>query len=179
MPIVTIESRGQNKGGKAMQIGELAEATGCKVVTIRYYEKKGLLPAFRRTEGNYRVYATEDLDRLKFILHCRRHGMGLDDVKKLLLFRDQPQRDCTWVKELIHLHIQNVEEQIRSLEHLKKHLAELYGKCNGESNGAGCGIIQSLDCPESNCPTCSFADRGKEARENSVMLGKAYDKLIK
>ena len=142
-----------------MKIGELAKRTGCKVVTIRYYEKEGLLGEPERTEGNYRLYGKEDLERLEFIMHCRRHGMKLDEIRKLLAFRDRPQRDCTWVTELIDAHIINVDEQIKSLEHLKWHLENLRHNCAGGHSGEECGIMQSLDGRGSCCDSCARCSR--------------------
>lgn len=138
-----------------MKIGELAKKTGCKVVTIRYYEKEGLLREPERTEGNYRLYGKEDLERLEFIMRCRRHGMKLDEIRKLSAFQDQPQRDCTWVTELVDSHIKNVDEQIASLEHLKKHLEQLRHRCAGGRNGDLCGILRSLNGPSTVCASCA------------------------
>ena len=56
-------------GTKQMKIGELARATGTKVVTVRYYEKIGLLPEPDRSEDNYRDYGKTSLERLRFIRH--------------------------------------------------------------------------------------------------------------
>lgn len=144
--------------GAMMKIGELSRESGCKVVTIRYYEKEGLLPSPERSEGNYRVYTSTHLERLRFIRHCRKHGMNLDEIRKLLAFRDQPLRDCTWVSDLVAEHIRNVDEQIASLEHLKFHLEQLKQECGGGHNGEACGIMQRLDskapCCES-CPRCA------------------------
>ena len=137
-----------------MKIGELAKRTGCKVVTVRYYEKEGLLAEPDRTQSNYRVYGKEDLERLEFIMHCRGHGMRLDAIRKLLAFRDQPQRDCTWVSDLVGAHIKNVEAQIASLEHLKGHLEQLRRRCAGGHSGERCGIMYSLDHPETCCAGC-------------------------
>ncbi|MDL2317175.1 Cd(II)/Pb(II)-responsive transcriptional regulator [Desulfovibrio sp. OttesenSCG-928-A18] len=148
-----------------MKIGELAKKTGCKVVTVRYYEKEGLLTAPERSEGNYRVYGREDLERLEFIMHCRRHGMKLEEIRKLLAFRDQPQRDCTWVSELIGRHIDNVDEQIRSLEHLKYHLERLQRRCEGGHSGERCGIMRELDKPELYCETCTRLNGGAGVRQ--------------
>ena len=39
-----------------MKIGDVAKTTGCSIQTIRFYEKKGLLPELKRSSGNYRVY---------------------------------------------------------------------------------------------------------------------------
>ncbi|AOY60356.1 MULTISPECIES: Cd(II)/Pb(II)-responsive transcriptional regulator [Desulfococcus] len=137
-----------------MKIGELAKKTGCKVVTIRYYEKEGLLAEPERTAGNYRVYGRKDLERLEFILHCRRHDMKLGEIRKLLTYRDHPRQDCTWVAGLLDAHIGNVDEQIRSLQHLKHHLKQLRGRCAGGHSGETCGIMQGLENQELCCAAC-------------------------
>lgn len=141
----------------AMRIGELAGKTGCKVVTIRYYEKEGLLSKPERSGANYRVYREEDLERLEFIIYCRRHGMSLGEIKKLLAFRDAPQADCSWIAGMVESHIANVDEQIRSLEHLKEHLQQLRNKCDGGSEGSPCGIILSLGKQDLYCSACKRA----------------------
>lgn len=138
-----------------MKIGELAGLTGCKVVTIRYYEKEGLLTKPERTEGNYRLYEEKDLERLEFIMHCRKHDMKLSEIKKLLAFKDNPQRDCTWVSELIDSHIESVNKQIQSLEHLKRHLEQLQHSCAGGHSGETCGIMQTLSSQSSGCELCA------------------------
>ena len=138
-----------------MKIGELAKKTACKIVTIRYYEKEGLLAAPERTGGNYRLYGAADLERLQFIMHCRKHGMKLGDIKNLLAFKDNPQPDCAWVSDLLDSHIQNVEEQIASLEHLRYHLEHLRDSCSGGRSGETCPIMRSLSNHGECCGTCA------------------------
>ena len=135
-----------------IRIGKLAEMTGCKVVTIRYYEKEGLLPPAERTGANYRLYGTADVERLRFIRQCRRHGMQLSEVRELLDFKDKPTRQCDWINGLIARHIANVDEQLASLEHLKEHLELLSQKCSGGKRSE-CGIIESLN-KGASCPRC-------------------------
>ena len=170
-PIVAIGSRGEERPRKnfsgswgntpdrpdrrkrmKVKIGELAKMTGCQVVTIRYYEKEGLLKRPERTERNYRLYGDEDIARLRFIRHCRQHGMSLDEIRTLLVYSDHPTGSCDWINALIHKHIEAVEQQIRDLEHLKAHLESLYHKCDGSREG-GCGILKSLIDGE-NCQYC-------------------------
>ena len=135
-----------------VKIGELAKMTGCQVVTIRYYEKEGLLKRPERTERNYRLYGDEDIARLRFIRHCRQHGMSLDEIRTLLVYSDHPTGSCDWINRLIRTHIEAVEQQIRDLEHLRAHLESLYHKCDGSREG-GCGILKSLIDGE-NCQYC-------------------------
>ena len=151
-----------------MKIGELAKKAGCKVVTVRFYEKEGLLPEPERGENNYRLYRQQDLERLEFIIYCRGHGMHLDDIRKLLAFRDHPQRDCSWVAELVESHIARVNEQIKSLEHLKLHLEQLRKKCSRGAEGPLCGIISSLGRQDLHCAACerSGSCPGPETHRN-------------
>lgn len=135
-----------------VKIGELAKMTGCEVVTIRYYEQEGLLKEPERTEGNYRVYGEDAQERLRFIRHCRQHGMKLSEIRELLAFSDNPTVSCDWVNNLIKQHIESVEKQINDLTHLKKHLESLYHKCDGGKK-SDCGIIKSLIDGE-NCIYC-------------------------
>jgi Cd(II)/Pb(II)-responsive transcriptional regulator len=135
-----------------VKIGELAKMTGCQVVTIRYYEKEGLLPEPGRTGANYRLYGDEEIERLHFIRHCRHHGMKLSEIRDLLAFKDNPRTDCGWVNSMIEDHIESVTEQIASLTHLKGHLEGLLHKCSGGKKD-GCGILKSLNEAES-CPYC-------------------------
>ena len=75
-----------------VQIGELAKRSDCKVVTIRYYEKEGLLPEPLRSSGNYRLYDEGHLERLQFIRHCRSLDMSLEEIKTILGLRAAPAR---------------------------------------------------------------------------------------
>jgi DNA-binding transcriptional MerR regulator len=77
-----------------IKIGELARRTTCRVETIRFYEKEGILPPPPRSTGNYRLYGKQHVDLLLFIRRCRSLDMTLDEVRRLLLIRDTPQ-GCT------------------------------------------------------------------------------------
>lgn len=136
----------------ALKIGDLAKATGTQVVTIRYYEKEGLLRRPERNASGYRLYAEQDVERLHFIRRCRQHGMNLSEIRDLLAFRDSPAPSCEWINELVERHIAKVEEQIASLQALKEHLEALRHTCSGD-HGKGCGIIASLD-RDAPCPCC-------------------------
>jgi DNA-binding transcriptional MerR regulator len=73
-----------------MRIGDLAEATGTAVETIRFYEREGLIPAAQRADNNYRMYTAAHAERLAFIRHCRNLDMTLDEIRTLLRLRDAP-----------------------------------------------------------------------------------------
>lgn len=141
----------------SLRIGEMATRAGCQVVTIRYYEKEGLLQQPARSGANYRLYGERDLERLRFILHCRKHGIKLEDIRKLLVFKDNPQRECGFVHDLVDRQLALVEEQIKSLQSLKLELQELHAEhaCGHKGN---CPILQRLNDPED----CRFCRSAKE-----------------
>ena len=128
-----------------MQIGELAKRSGCQAETVRYYERLGLLPQPERTAGNYRVYNEEHLERLRFIRNCRAIDMTLDDVHRLLYFRDRPDLACLEINELLDTHIERLDEQVRELLRLQKYLRELRTCCDSPRAAGDCGILAALD----------------------------------
>ena|SRR2546430_12458702 len=95
-----------------LTIGSLAERTGCKVPTIRYYEEIGLLPKPSRLPGGHRVYAEGDLKRLTFIRRCRDLGFPIEQIRDLVALTDNPGRDCTEAKDLAEAHLVAVRSQI-------------------------------------------------------------------
>jgi Cd(II)/Pb(II)-responsive transcriptional regulator len=129
---------------QGIRIGALAAAADCKVETVRYYEQQGLLPAPERSEGNYRIYGNQHLERLRFIRHCRSLGMTLENVRLLLRFRDAPEENCAPVDALLDEHIGHVAERIAQLKLLEAQLRDLRGQCVCAQTAKDCRILQSL-----------------------------------
>ena len=127
-----------------MKIGELATQTGASVVTIRYYEQQGLLPAPARSGSNYRMYGEEHVRRLQFIRHCRSLDMTLDEIRALLDFRDAPDQNCAGVNTLLDKHIGHVASRIRELKELQSQLQQLRSQCVNAQAAKDCGILQGL-----------------------------------
>jgi Cu(I)-responsive transcriptional regulator len=127
-----------------MSIGELAKVTGVKVVTIRYYEQIGVIPAPARTTGNYRVYRQEHLQRLQFAQRCRKLGFPLDEVRDLLHLSGQAERECAGVDRITAKHLQDIERRIADLRRLASELRRIQNRCSGEGRIAGCRILEAL-----------------------------------
>ncbi len=134
-----------------MKIGELATATGTSTENIRFYEREGLLPSPKRTDGNYRIYSRNHQERLAFIRHCRSLDMTLDEIRTLLTFKDQPQDNCEGINDLLDEHIEHVAVRIKELRTLEKQLRSLREKCSSPDAGPACGILENLakDAPAS------------------------------
>ncbi len=83
--IQTVErTAGADVQVRTMHIGELAEATGLSLRTIRHYDEIGLLPATTRTDGGFRVYTDLDLQRLIVIRSMKPLGFSLEEMAELL-----------------------------------------------------------------------------------------------
>jgi len=127
-----------------MKIGELSAASSTQVETIRYYEREGLLPAPARTQGNFRVYEAQHLQRLQFIRYCRTLDMSLDEVRVLLRFKDAPGDDCGDVNALLDEHIGHVSKRIKELRTLERQLKDLRHRCGDVRSADQCGILAGL-----------------------------------
>ncbi|MES2299393.1 MAG: Cd(II)/Pb(II)-responsive transcriptional regulator [Pseudomonadota bacterium] len=137
-----------------LKIGELAENAGCQVETIRFYERKGLLPAPLRSEGNYRLYGEVHVERLQFIRHCRSLDMSLEEIAMLLDYRDAPDQNCAGVNAVLDKHIGHVTNRIKELKNLQALLKQLRSQCQSTLSTRECGILQGLsesgDAPPTN-----------------------------
>lgn len=127
-----------------IKIGELAKRTRCEIVTIRYYEKEGLLPKPARSDGNFRLYGDAHVECLQFIRHCRSLDMTLVEIRALLESRDNPNQNCDEVNVLLDGHIQQVEARMETLLQLKQRLVVLRNTCTGARAVESCGILHGL-----------------------------------
>lgn len=126
-----------------MKIGQLAQATGTKAETIRYYERIGLLPKPGRTDGNYRDYGSGDQERLTFIRHARGLGFDIADIRSLLDLAEDPGRDCGEADRIASGHLEAVELKIAQLQQLRGELGRMIKQCRG-GQIADCRIMQAL-----------------------------------
>lgn len=131
------------------RIKQASQLTGVSSDAIRYYERAGVLPPPRRAENGYRLYADDDLQRLRFIRQARLLDLSLEAIAEILAFRDQGILPCDYVLELIEDKIEEVHTRIRELETLRGELADLHetGKRlpNDEPESCICGVIQARD----------------------------------
>ncbi len=126
-----------------LAIGALAKATGCKVETIRYYERIGLLAAPARSRGGHRHYGDEALKRLNFIRRARRLGFALDAVRALLAMADGEERNCAKAERIAAAHLDDVHAKIADLERMESVLAVMVAECAGGTTPE-CPVIEAL-----------------------------------
>lgn len=136
-------------------IGEAAAETGMSADTLRYYEKIRLLPSPGRKAGGRRLYRDQDIARLRFIRRAQSVGFSLEEIGKLLRFRENPAKSRRGVRKLAAIKHAQVKEQIAVLDAMEAELALLLEICRGDS--ATCPILTRLD---GNAP-CRSRTRGR------------------
>ncbi len=126
-----------------MTIGLLARRAGCSVPTVRYYEEIGLLPRAARRSGGHRVYADNDLRRLRFIRRCRDFGFAINQVKEIVALAEKREQDCTAARDLAARQLDDVRHKLRELRALERNLKQIVDNCTAQCAGgpAGCCVI--------------------------------------
>ena len=128
---------------KSMPIGALADQTGVKVPTIRYYESVGLLPAPDRTESNRRTYGPEAVRRLRFIRHARELGFEVDAIRQLLGLADEPDRPCHEADAIASAHLADIDHKIARLVALRTEVQHMVDQC-AQGQIRQCRVIEVL-----------------------------------
>ena len=138
---------------RLLKIAEVAEELGLTARAVRYYEELGLLKPAARSEGSYRLFDDDDLERLRFIRGLRDDaGFSLAEIGRLLEDEEARERnreqfrattDVAERRQILRDALDRVERQATSLrgkseritamldevetrrEHLERHLADL------------------------------------------------------
>lgn len=123
-------------------IGSLAKAAGVNVETIRFYQRKGLLPEPKREYGSVRRYGDVDLARLRFIKSAQRLGFSLDEVGELLKLEDGTQ--CGEARTLGEQKLADVRRRLNDLRCMESALAALVSQCGTSRRRVCCPLISAL-----------------------------------
>ena len=129
-----------------MWISEVAEKAGVNVQTIRYYERRGLLPSSPRRASGYRELAPNTVSRIRFIKRAQDLGFSLDEVAELLQLRSAKPNNRTRVRAVAERRLDQVEHKIAELIAIRDALRTLIHRCH--SGGAlECPIVEALEEP--------------------------------
>ena len=125
-------------------IGRLAGDAGVPVSTVRHYERAGLLSPCTRSDGNYRIYGQDEFERLMFIRAAQAAGFTLRDIRAILELRDGVRRPCHEVEVLIQERLEDVEDQMKHLRHVRSVLRRFYDACEVTKDEDCCPVIEEL-----------------------------------
>jgi MerR family mercuric resistance operon transcriptional regulator len=142
-------------------IGRLAAAADIPTSTVRYYERIGLLTPNDRSEGNYRLYSEESLERLRFIRAAHAAGFTLDDVATLLGLRVAANAPCEDVQLLMEQRLAEVKSRMDELRHVERVLKSFLKKCRQTSRKGHCAVLDKLNA--ASFATTRKSSRGKKS----------------
>lgn len=135
----------------SLTIGQVAKAANVHVETLRYYERRGLVPKPPRSATLYRRYPEETVPRVQFVKHAQELGFSLREIRELLSLRAAPRARCADVKRRAETKITEIDAKMRALKAMRRALTRLLSQCDGKLPVSACPILESLD-------------HGKEAR---------------
>ncbi len=113
-----------------LRIGEIALRSGVSIDTVRYYERRRLLPAAPRTEGGFRLFTPETVERVQFIKQAQELGFSLDEIGELLT--SGGAKECRRVRDHLKIKLIEMDERIRSMQDFRKILARHLAACERE-----------------------------------------------
>ena len=129
----------------AYTIGEIASRAGINISTLRFYERRGLLPAPPRNVYGHRVYDSAEVSRLRFIKRAQALGFTLAEIKELLTLRESPEANCDRIRDRAEDRLQATERQIEELLEVRASLEDIVESCRRERRSDGCPAVAVLE----------------------------------
>lgn len=110
---------------EGLLIGEMASRSGVSRKALRLYERRGILPASRRTTAGYRVYGPETLSTLTFVAQARRLGFHLDEIREVVQIRRSGRCPCPHVLDLVRQKVEALDRTLADLAEVRRGLRGL------------------------------------------------------
>lgn len=126
---------------RTLTIGKLAKTAGVGIETIRYYQKRSLLPV-PESSGAYRHYLVSLCNRIRFIKRAQELGFSLDEVAELLSLEDGINRAS--IRRIANDRLQEIQTKLADLMRMKMALTHLIQECEHTDKEAPCPIIATL-----------------------------------
>ena len=126
-----------------LTIGDLAKAAGVNVETIRFYQRKELMPEPERPQGSIRRYDQNDLSRLHFIKTAKRLGFRPDETAQLLQLDDGAS--CAQARTHAESKLAEVQLKLADLHRMEAVLSELIDLCSSGRGKVRCPLIAAME----------------------------------
>lgn len=133
-----------------LQIGEVASRAGVSVDTVRFYERKRLLPHAARSTGGFRLFPAETIERIRFIKQAQDIGLSLDEIKELLQ-TGGGANECRSVRDLLRTKLTELNDRIKAMKEfrgtLSRHLAACERELKDHGEKAACPVVVEITRP--------------------------------
>lgn len=128
-----------------LTIGELAKLARVNRETVRYYERRRLLPRTPRSVSGYRVFSGDALRRLRFIRHAKELGFSLDEIGELLALGINSPDSCEAVRRRTEAKIADIDRKLAALRQMRRALSELAAACAQRTATGACPVLDFLE----------------------------------
>lgn len=126
-----------------LTISHLAASANVHIETVRYYQRRGLLPEPERPLGGIRRYGPGDVSRLQFIRQAQTMGFSLDEIAGLLQVKGK--RACEQTRQLAELKLADIRRRQGELRQLESDLIQMVSECSQVSSGECCPTLIRLE----------------------------------
>lgn len=127
------------------KIGQVAKRANVNKETVRYYEKRGLIPKPDRRRSGYRIFTQRHIDQIKFIKRAQQLGFTLSEIKELLELRVNEETSCSEIKKEAQEKYQDVTQKINDLRQIQDTLVDLIDSCSEGGPVDDCPILNALE----------------------------------
>lgn len=131
-----------------LTIGMLAKLAVIPIETIRYYERRGLLPKPPRNKSNYRFYPESAVDDIAYIVRAKRLGYTLREIKQLIRFRKSSINQFPEQCLIVDRKIVEILAKIKRLRSNHDLLAHIKKGCEEHDPEECCGLQTLLESKE-------------------------------
>ena len=127
----------------SLTIGDVADAAGVGVETVRYYERRKLVPQPGRGPGAYRRYGGSHVNRVRFIKRAQALGFSLEEIGTLLVLEDGSDRRS--IRRIAAARLEETRRRIADLRRIEQALAHLLHDCEAHAKAPRCPIIAAIE----------------------------------
>jgi Hg(II)-responsive transcriptional regulator len=128
-----------------MRTAQLAEAAGVKRPTLRYYERRGLLPPPDRSAAGYRSYGPDAVRVVRFVKRAQELGFTLSEVEALLELAAGGPDPCSEARAVATAKITDLEDKIAHLTAMRAALRRLVDTCEQPRADRDCPLLRALE----------------------------------
>ena len=127
-----------------MQIGELATKANVSIQTLRYYERRGLLPAPQRRASGFRIYEPRTISRVRFIRRAQELGFTLEEIAGLLALREESSESCEAAELRTRTALARIDRMVGDLTRMRSALATYANACGRRKSLNVCPLLHEL-----------------------------------
>jgi Hg(II)-responsive transcriptional regulator len=128
-----------------MRSSQVADQAGVNVQTLRYYERRGLLPEPERSDSGYRSYDTQAVRTVRFIKGAQKLGFSLEEIDSLLALAGGGPRNCDAAKALANEKIGDLEAKITRMSVMRDSLRQLVATCDRTPSKRDCPLLEAIE----------------------------------